>query len=232
NVSSTVATVVGGVGAVTISFLDELADTTGSGNGGFEKISNISGMTYNDPFIGFTDASSARYGGERVNILAKAWGSGIIPLQDVLESAPLDSPVVHGGGGEIQGLDLESDPELSTLYGGFAEELSSADALHKFENKLSDVKTKDANIIIGFHYANWCIYCKDMKSKWGEILSGIKEMQNKNGKKYAIIAIDEEKNRNKTITTIPSIIIYDTGKKTAYKYHGKSKPKKILKWIS
>lgn len=203
--SQTASLVVGGVGAVTMSFFDDITSQQGGGSR-MDRRDYMSAVqrsaVYNDPFIGFY--SHQRTGGSE---------------QNILESAPLDSPLVC----EINGGSVTKD-EFSTLYEKFSEDLKTGKT-DKFESALSITDVEKPDLIIGFHYANWCIYCKDMKSKWGEILSGVRK------KNIAVIAINEERNRNPIITTIPTIIMYNVKTGLAEKYHGKSKPKKILKWV-
>ncbi len=143
---------------------------------------------------------------------------------DILESAPLNAPMYIGG--------RENDSsDLPTLYDGFNKNIRDG-AIDKFEKGLSITNIENPDIIIGFHFTNWCIYCKDVKSKWGDVINELRKINSKkDGKKYAVVALNEERHRNLTITTIPTIILYDTANKTTDKYHGKSKPKKILKWI-
>ncbi len=213
--SQTASLVVGGVGAVTMSFFDDITSQQGGGSRmdrrDYMRAVQRSAV-YNDPFIGFY--SHQRTGGSE---------------QNILESAPLDSPLVceiNGGSKDALacfGGSVTKD-EFSTLYEKFSKDLKAGET-DKFESALSITDVKNPDLIIGFHYANWCIYCKDMKSKWGEILSGVRK------ENIAVIAINEERNRNPIITTIPTIIMYNVKTGLAEKYYGKSKPKKILKWV-
>jgi hypothetical protein len=67
-----------------------------------------------------------------------------------------------------------------------------------------------------------------MKLVWNDVIEKIRADDGSAG--IAFIAINEEKNRNSLITTIPTLIKY-TKDKGADIYRGKPRAKKIIKWI-
>lgn len=169
---------------------------------------------------------------------------------DILESAPLNRPEVeifYRGGGDSDGAELSHQKDsLVNTYAKFR-----THGPGKIDENMSYGDVSTADVIIGIHFANWCIYCNDLKSKWPDVIKGVNKLNASGNKKYAIVGINEENNRHKKITTVPTILMYKRGggdgaalpRKDGdriskgdgdelIQYNGKSKPKKIIKWIS
>ena len=82
------------------------------------------------------------------------------------------------------------------------------------------------NIVVGFHYTNWCGYCQLMKPVWEQV------KQNLSCGDYSGIILlenDETKNPTPGVDSYPTIIRYQNG--SARKYKGHADYQELRTWI-
>jgi len=83
-----------------------------------------------------------------------------------------------------------------------------------YYKSLETEKYGEAKIVVGFHYTNWCGYCKQMKPVWQEVKASL---NNSNFSSVVMLENDEEKNPTQGVSMYPTIIKYQDGKARRYK---------------
>ncbi len=79
--------------------------------------------------------------------------------------------------------------------------------------------------VVGFHFTNWCGFCKSMKPIWERV----KKRLSTPGSKIKFVENDEEKNSTPSIDSVPAIIMYRDG--VMHKYDGTQDEEKLIQWI-
>jgi len=81
-------------------------------------------------------------------------------------------------------------------------------------------------MIVGFHYTDWCGYCKRMKPTWDAVKS---KLLSNPANKIVFVENNEESNPTEGINAFPTIIKYQNG--IADIYRGNADPDRLSQWI-
>jgi len=84
-----------------------------------------------------------------------------------------------------------------------------------YYRKFDKQKYGKNNIVVGFHYTNWCSYCNLMKPVWEQVKRNIQSDSNMSA--VTFIENDEDKNPTSGVNVYPTIIKYRGGKARKYK---------------
>lgn len=120
-------------------------------------------------------------------------------------------------------LDKENDPYVDVISGG----TSGNSYYNRFT--IEDAKNGLGQIIVVYHYTNWCRYCKEMTPIIDQLMKDFKEASNGAFTGVYIQKNDEDAAQTPGISGYPTIIRYQGGKMR--KYNGRARYNDLREWI-